>query len=198
MMTQEHINDRSNGYEAVAAKLMARRGQSNIGVATVRSWAASLPAGTSILDLGCGHGVPISAALMDDGFTVYGIDASPTLAAAFRRRFSQAEVACEAVEDSSFFERTFDGIIAVGLMFLLPPEAQRRLICRVAPALNPGGRFLFTAPTQPATWTDMLTGRKSLSLGDQAYKAALLEAGLVLLDEYVDEGENQYYDSVRQ
>jgi 2-polyprenyl-3-methyl-5-hydroxy-6-metoxy-1,4-benzoquinol methylase len=193
-MTQT-TQDRSNGYDAIAGKLMAVRDRSSIGVATVRNWAISLPVGASILDLGCGHGVPISAALMNDGFTVYGIDSSPTLVAAFRSRFSQAEVACEAAEDSSFFGRRFDGIIAVGLVFLLSADAQRTLIRRVALALNSGGRFLFTAPTQSVTWTDTLTGRQSLSLGAEGYKTSLSEAGLVLLGEYVDEGENHYYDS---
>ena len=46
-------------------------------------------------------------------------------------------VSCEAVEDSSFFGRTFDGVIAVGLLFLLSAAEQRDLIRRVAFALNP-------------------------------------------------------------
>jgi len=187
--------DRSNGYEVIAAEFMAGRDRSNIGVATVSNWAKSLPAGASILDRGCGHGVPITAALMNDGFKVFGVDASPTLTAAFRSRFPSSEVACEPAEDSSFFRWKFHGIIAVGLMFVLSPEAQRRLIGRVALALKPGGRFLFTAPTQCTNWTDMLTGRQSLSLGSEIYKAMLEEMGLVLVDECVDEGENHYYDS---
>jgi 2-polyprenyl-3-methyl-5-hydroxy-6-metoxy-1,4-benzoquinol methylase len=101
--------DRSNQYEAVAAEFIRRRDQSAVGAATVRSWTRLLPAGASILDLGCGHGVPISAALMEDGLIVYGVDASDSLTAEFRRRFPQTPVACEAAEDSSFFERTFEG-----------------------------------------------------------------------------------------
>ena len=174
---------------------MARREKSTIGVATVRTWARSLPEGASILDLGCGHGVPISMALMDDGFVIYGVDASPSLAAAFGRRFPQAHIACETVQDSRFFDRTFDGVIAVGLMFLLPAERQRDLIRKVALALNRGGRFLFTSPVQVCPWPDVVTGRTSVSIGDEAYKAALSDAGLTLLGEVVDEGDNHYYDA---
>ncbi|HMI63810.1 MAG TPA: class I SAM-dependent methyltransferase, partial [Puia sp.] len=47
-------------------------------------------------------------------------------------------VACESVERSSFFNRSFDGVIAVGLMFLLSEETQRTLIPKMAAALNPG------------------------------------------------------------
>jgi hypothetical protein len=55
--------------------------------------------------------------------------------------------------------------MAVGLLFLLSEDSQRDLIRRVGLALNSGGRFLFTSPAQCCTWTDILTGRESLSLG---------------------------------
>lgn len=187
--------DPSNGYEAVASEFMTRREQSGIGVATVRAWARSLKPGAAILDLGCGHGLPISAALMDDGFVVYGIEASPSLTNAFRSRFPRAHIACEAIEDSSFFCRKFDAVMAVGLMFLLSADIQDRLIRRVAQALNSGGRFLFTSPAEACTWKDVLTGQQSLSLGVETYKDLLSNAGLVLVDEYLDEGDNHYYYS---
>jgi SAM-dependent methyltransferase len=139
--------------------------------------------------------VPISEALTNEGFVVYGIDASPTLASTFHRRFPRAHLACEAIEHSRFFDRTFDGVIAVGLMFLLPAEAQRATIHKVGRALNGGGRFLFTSPAQKCTWTDVLTGRESLSLGAEEYKAVLSDAGLTLIGEHEDEGANHYYDT---
>lgn len=187
--------DPSNGYEAVASEFMRRREQSIIGIATVQMWSRLLPRGGAILDLGCGSGVPISTTLHDDGFVVYGIDASASLTAAFRRRLPHAHVTCEAVEDSRFFGRTFDGVIAVGLMFLLPSDVQRDLIRKVAVALNPDGRFLFTSPTQLCAWTDVLTGQESRSLGAEEYKAAFSGAGLTLVGEYEDEGGNHYYDT---
>lgn len=194
-MTPPTDRDPSNGYEVVASEFMGLRERSGIGVEAVRTWARSLPPGTSILDLGCGHGVPISATLMDEGFEIYGVDSSSSLIAAFRNRFPHARVACEAVESSSFFGRKFDAVIAVGLMFLLPAETQERLIGRVAQALNPGGRFLFTSPAEACAWKDVLTGLQSLSLGAMAYKDLLSSAGFDLIGECVDEGDNHYYDS---
>ena len=176
---------------------MARRGRSQIGVATVREWARTLPPGASILDLGCGDGRPIAEVLLDDGFEVHGVDASPTLVEAFRLRFPEARVACEPVEISAFFGRAFDGIVAVGLLFLLPSDVQRDLIFRVARALNRGGRFLFTAPAEACLWNDVLTGRQSRSLGAAEYRATILAAGLELAGEHVDEGSNHYYDVIR-
>ena len=156
-------------------------------------WAAALPAGCEILDLGCGHGRPIGDALAGAGFRLFGVDASPTLLAAYRQRFPEAQTECAAAEESAFFHRTFDAVIAWGLLFLMPPERQKLLIARVARALNPGGRFLFTAPEQPITWIDSLSQRDSLSLGAPAYIALLQAEGLRVDGHATDEGENFYY-----
>lgn len=85
------------------------------------------------------------------------------------------------------------GVVAWGLMFLLSADEQSALIHKVASALNPGGKFLFTAPEQACAWTDILTGRHSLSLGADAYRATLSYAGLAVDDEHWDEGDNHYY-----
>ena len=111
-------------------------------------WSKSLPDGAAVLDLGCGTGVPITKTLIDRGFDVYGIDASPSIIAAFRARFPTIPVECAAVEDSDFFGRAFEGVVAWGLFFLLDADAQRRLIAKIAAVLPRGGRLLFTATQQ--------------------------------------------------
>ena len=187
--------DISNGWEAVAEEFMRLR--SSTGLALVQKWAASLPRGGAVLDVGAGSGEPLAAALIEDGFNVYAIDASATLAAAFQRRFPTAEVACEAAEHSRFFERAFDGVLAVGLVFLLAADSQRALLHRLAAALKPGGRLLFSAPYQACVWDDLLTGRPSISLGAEAYRRIITAAGLRLAGEHVDEGKNHYYEAYR-
>lgn len=187
-------DDPSGGWNAVAAHFISSRSPT-IGVATVAHWASSLAPGASILDLGCGHGFPIATELARRGFTVSGVDASPELVAEFRRRLPGAMASCEAVESSTFFGRRFDAAIAIGLLFLLEERTQKQFIQRVGAALHPGGRFLFTAPSQQVTWKDALTGRESRSLGRSAYSSLLSEAGFTLDGEFTDEGGNHYYSS---
>lgn len=189
------VPDGANGYDMAAELFMARR--SRIGAETVRRWARTLPRGAAVLDLGCGHGVPVSEVLIEEGLALYAVDASRRLVEEFRRRFPGVPVACEHVEDSDFFRRTFDGAVAVGLMFLLPEDTQRGLIKRIAGLLHPGGRFLFTAPELPCMWTDVLTGRPSRSLGREEYEAIAAGAGLILAGTARDEGENHYFDFVK-
>ena len=185
--------DASNGYEAVAEAFMRLR--STTGLAAVRKWAASLPRGGAVLDVGAGSGEPLAGALIEAGLDVFAIDAAPTMVAAFRRRFPGAEIACEPAERSAFFDRTFDGALAVGLVFLLPADAQRDLIRRMAAALNPGGRLLFSAPRQVCAWDDSLTGQPSSSLGAAAYRRIIADCGLRFIGEHVDEGGNCYYEA---
>lgn len=192
-MTPMFPKDPSNGYEAAAAEFMTVRSGSHVGVAAVREWAKALPSGAAVLDLGCGHGVPISQGLVDEGISLFAIDASPSMIAAFRCRFPNVPAECDAVEDSNFFARTFDGVVAWGLMFLLEPEVQASLVHQVAAALKPGGHFLFTSPQQGCEWADTITGHKSASLGREGYLAALRAAGLILAREADDEGDNHYY-----
>ena len=192
--------DRSNGYEQVATAFLAGRGgpaTAGIGATTVRAWARTLPPGVAVLDLGCGSGVPITQVLIEEGFDVYGIDASPSLAAAFRDRFPNAHIACEAVEDSAFFDRSFDAVIAWGLMFVLPAPSQFSLLERIGEVLVPGGRLLFTSSVRAGTWLDAMTGRNCQSLGRKAYLEQLGRVGLVLHQEYDDEGKNHYYDVLK-
>jgi SAM-dependent methyltransferase len=196
------VVDRSNGYERVAAQFLAGRGKApatGIGAMAVQEWAGSLPRGATVIDLGCGTGRPITAALLAEGLNVYAIDASPTLTEAFRRNFPNIPVVCEDVEESTFFDRTFDGVVAWGLIFLLSPDAQRRLIRRVAEILVPGGRLLFTscAGVEPLVWNDAMTGLESRSLGAAEYRRELSAVGLSVTREYEDEGRNHYFDALK-
>ncbi|PHS68675.1 MAG: SAM-dependent methyltransferase [Methylophaga sp.] len=188
--------DLSNGWESIADSFIENR-NTDIGVSTVEEWSKSFKLDASILDIGCGFGVPHSQLLANTGFKVYGIDASQTLINEFQRRFPQVLAKCETVEESSFFNKKFDGIIAIGLMFILSEQTQLKVLTKVAEALNTNGRFLFTSPYQICEWVDILTGLKSQSLGKAAYVEALSRQGLSLVAEYSDEGENNYFDFIK-
>jgi SAM-dependent methyltransferase len=190
--------DGSNGYEGIAKIYIAGRGTrsrvgESIGAAVVIAWADAFPPGATVLDLGAGPGEPSTRILREAGLATYAVDASLAMVEAFRVRFPGVPIEHNTVEASTFFDRTFDGVLAWGLMFLLDPAAQALVIQKVARALNPGGRFLFTAPKEPVAWLDGMTDRPSQSLGAQTYARLLREAGLTWVTEAEDEGENFYY-----
>lgn len=181
-------------------EFLARRGSgrsTGVGVNAVRKWARTLPVGATAVDLGCGPGFPITEVLVTEGLNVFGIDAAPSFVQAFRLNLPNIPVACEPVQESRFFDRTFDAVLAWGLMFLLSPEDQHRLIQRFAQILVPGGRLLFTSPAEPMVWNDAMTELESRSLGAEEYRRQLSAVGLSISSEYEDEGDNHYFDAFK-
>ena len=184
------LQDKSNGYEQVAGRFMSSRNP-RTGAAIIREWSRRI---ASFYD-SRPRLRPWSAdfaTLIEEGFTVFGVDASRTLIEAFRKRFPNAFAECAGVEDSELFQRTFDGVVACGLMFLMPEDTQSLVIHKVVRALNPNGRFLFTSPKEIVKWRDALTDRESLSLGAKRYHEILDAEGLAVVGERSDEGGNYY------
>ena len=191
-------DDGSNGYDEIASIYVAGRGRrpvdgDAIGAAVVREWARAFPPGATVLDLGSGPGEPSTRILQEAGVVPYAVDASSAMVAAFRERFPDVPIEHGTAEASRYFDRTFDGVLAWGLLFLLTPAAQALVIEKIARALQPGGRFLFTAPKEPLEWLDAMTGRRSQSLGAETYERLLRAAGLTWVTEAQDEGENHYF-----
>jgi len=194
------VNKPANGYEEFAADFLRVRGNTadcGMGVEQVRDWARRLPERATVLDLGCGSGLPLTKVLVEEGHAVFGVDASPTLVAAFRQHLPGVPVACEPVETSTFHRQMYDGVLAWGFIFLLPIGTQLTTLRHIARVLVPGGRFLFTAPAPCCTWRDALTGEESNSLGAVTYRKQLEESGVRVVRECEDEGENHYYECVK-
>ncbi len=195
--------DRSNGYEAISKEFLAYRGNSAtranaIGVKEVRKWARTLPPGCSVIDLGCGPGLPITVVLVEEGLRVFAVDAAPSFVAAFQHNLPETPILCDSVLESSLFDRSFDAVLSIGLIFLLTTDEQERLIQRFAEILEPGGRLLFTSTAKPATWRDAMTGLESVSLGAAQYTKLLADVGISVAEEYEDIGENHYFDAFKQ
>src|SRR5690348_11080664 len=57
-----------------------------------------LPGGATVLDLGCGSGMPVAHYLVQHGFRVTGVDTSPTLIALCRKRLPDQEWVVSAMQ----------------------------------------------------------------------------------------------------
>ena len=156
-------------------------------------WARGyLRPGVDVLDLGCGHGFPVGWVLSKHDVNLFAIDSAPTLVARYQSLMPRARTRVEDVRDSELFGRGFDAVVMIGLIFLLDEDAQVALLGRTARALKPGGRLLFTAPTQVHSWDDVLTGRRLRSLGWTRYRDVLRENGLRFAGSCIDRGGNRH------
>jgi SAM-dependent methyltransferase len=180
-------------YDEIAAWFAATR--SDAGLADLVAFSKSLRRGASILELGCGTGIPLSRFLLDAGFDLYAVDSSEEMMTRFRANCPEARSERATVQESRLFDAQFDASIAWGLVFHLRPRDQERAIAKVARHLRPGGRFLFTAGDHEGTESSPMNGVSFTyySLGREAYARTLHESGLELLDDYEDENGNYVY-----
>ena len=131
-------------YEENAAAWDRQRGRELFERPWLERFAALLPPGGSVLDIGCGMGEPIAAWFIAQGFALTGVDASPALIALCRARFPQREW---RVGDMRRLElgRRFDGLLAWHSFFHLSPADQRPMFARFARHAAPGAALMFTS-----------------------------------------------------
>ncbi|HEX7736932.1 MAG TPA: class I SAM-dependent methyltransferase [Ktedonobacteraceae bacterium] len=107
-----------------------------------------LTAGASVLDLGCGSGMPVAHHLVQLGLHVTGVDTSPTLIDLCRRRMPQQEWMVSDMRTVAL-HRHFDGILGWDSFFHLTPDDQRKVFDVFAAHAAPGAFLLFnTGPRQ--------------------------------------------------
>jgi predicted TPR repeat methyltransferase len=105
---------------------------------------ALLQPGDTVLDLGCGGGVPVASHMTAQGFSVTGVDSSPTLVGLCRSRMP-AQDWIVADMRSLTCHRRFDGVLAWDSFFHLGHDDQRRMFPVFAACVARGGILMFNA-----------------------------------------------------
>jgi SAM-dependent methyltransferase len=150
-------------------------------VAWLDRFTAGWPPGARVLDVGCGSGWPMGAALLTRDFPVTGVDASPGLIAHARATLPNGDWRLTDMRES-LPDDVFHGVLAWHSLFHLTPEAQTRLLPALSARVTNGGRLMFTAG--PAHGEAIGEWRGELlyhgSLAPEAYRALLTEAGLII------------------
>ncbi|WP_133137052.1 class I SAM-dependent methyltransferase [Legionella rowbothamii] len=104
----------------------------------------SIPAGASILDLGCGTGEPIALFFIEKGFKITGVDGSPKMIKLCRKRFPNEEWLVSDMRELNL-NRQFDVILAWHSFFHLDPVSQRAMFQLFAAHIKPNGILAFTS-----------------------------------------------------
>lgn len=140
---------------------------------------ADLPAGASILDVGCGSGWPIGAALLERGHQVTGMDASPGLIAHAQTTLPAGVWSVGDMRES-LPPGPFDGVLAWHSLFHLSPDDQSRVLPALAACVAEGGRLMFTSGQAHGETIGNWRGEPlyHASLDPEAYRALLADAGL--------------------
>lgn len=99
--------------------------------------------GASVLDIGCGAGVPIARTLAER-FTVTGIDISSEMILRAQSNVPEASFVHGDIMSMEFPDSSFDAVVAFYSIFHLPREEHAALFRRVHNWLKPGGYLMCT------------------------------------------------------
>jgi SAM-dependent methyltransferase len=148
----------------------------------------ALPHGATILDLGCGSGEPIARHLVEGGFRVTGVDASPTLISLCRSRMPDQEWTVADMRSISLGNR-FDGVLAWDSFFHLKPDDQRKMFPVFAEHASASALLMFN--TGPAHGEAIGSYRGDplyhASLDPAEYRALLAASGFEVIAHTVED-----------
>ncbi len=118
---------------------------------------SEVPRMGDVLEIGCGHGLlAVHLALTAPGRRVRGVDIDAAKIAAART--AAAGAASFDLVTPGFIPRDpCDAVVIVDVLYLMSPDAQRRLLAAAARALRPGGvlviKEMATEPRWKLQWT---------------------------------------------
>jgi SAM-dependent methyltransferase len=106
-----------------------------------------IPDGASVLDLGCGNGIP-STVRLAERYLVTGLDVSGQQIERARRNIPGAEFICADMTSVELPDRAFDGVFAAYSIIHVPRNLHARLLSSIHGWLKPGGALVATMGTK--------------------------------------------------
>lgn len=186
-------------YDQLAPWYAANRNPA-IGVAAVRKCIAGLPAGTAVLDAGCGTGQPISRLMLEHGLQVSALDSSVAMVAAYTQNFPGVPVICADIAAPLPFAQKFAAIVAWGVLFHLDVARQEKALAALVNGLETNGKLLFTAGPELECRSAPMQGvmLHYWHLGATQYHRILSAQGCAVLEEFTDDAGNYYFLAYKQ
>lgn len=130
-----------SGYDAIAAEYTSARHVDVQQISLLQDLAGRLPADATILDAGCGAGVPVTQWL-SERFTVTGVDISPEQVRLARQLVPQATFVCQDMTTLDVPDASFDAICSFYAVIHIPREEHLPLLRDFHRMLKPGGFLL--------------------------------------------------------
>ena len=125
-------------YGRIAAAWMAQHQADTWWVPGAEAFAAMLPPGGAVLDVGCAGGYKAEW-LTRRGFQVGGVDLSPEMVALARERLPQCRFEAIGVMDLDRLGETYDGVFCQAMLLHVPKAEIAEAFASLARRLKPGG-----------------------------------------------------------
>ena len=134
-----------HGYLELERRYRGTEEEIHERIAAYRPFFKDLPAGSAVLDLGCGRGEAL-ALLREWGFAGRGVDSSARMVELCQGRGLQAEVGDLFAVLAAVEEGSLGGVVSFHVIEHLPADALDRLVRLAWRALRPGGVLILETP----------------------------------------------------
>ncbi|MEO5979326.1 MAG: class I SAM-dependent methyltransferase [Chryseolinea sp.] len=143
------------GYDELSARYRERfkASHENEYIRWVAEFKSLLPNHGTILELGCGDGVPVARELTRQ-FQYTGVDLSPVQIENARKNVTETWFIVADMTQLQYTENSYDGIIALYSIIHVPLEQQRQLLKSIYHWLKTPGYFLCTLGINEGTDTE--------------------------------------------
>jgi 2-polyprenyl-3-methyl-5-hydroxy-6-metoxy-1,4-benzoquinol methylase len=180
-------------YDKIANAFVERRKEVEPNEAVVE-FGGLFQKGDTILDVGCGGGVPNAKFLDNQGLKIVGIDISAKLLEEAKRNVPGGQFIKKDILDFESAEQ-FPGIIAWDSLFHLQPDEHKKAFKKLTELLRDNGYLLFTHGGQEGQIIAEMYGENFSysSLGEEKAKKLLQELGFKVLKWTVDNSEGHGY-----
>jgi SAM-dependent methyltransferase len=141
-----------------------------------------------VLDLGCGSGQPVGRYLIENGYSVTGVDSSSTLIGKCISNFPKQQWIVADMRVLSL-DGTFDGILAWDSFFHLCPDDQRRMFPIFRKHASPQAALMFTSGPSYGEAIGSYCGEPlyHASLDREEYRSLLEENGFGVVSHVVED-----------
>jgi 2-polyprenyl-3-methyl-5-hydroxy-6-metoxy-1,4-benzoquinol methylase len=149
-----------------------------------------IPKNGSILDVGCGIGIPIGKYFSDQGFKITGVDGAEKMILRARALNPNIPFITADMRTLNLSEK-FDALLAWNSFFHLTQDEQRLMFSIFKNHLKPGGVLLFTSGPYESIAIGEMNGHELFhsSLSSEEYRKILSENHFAVIEHNVEDPE---------
>lgn len=176
-----------DGYDKIADVYLANRDRLKSG-RYVQQLLKYLPKNSTILDLGCGAGVPVDDILLKAGHEVRGIDISSEQIKLARKKCPRGQYSVGDIQDLESGQYQAQAVVSFYTIFHIPRAKQGNLLKVMASFLPKGGMLLITMGDREFEGEHILHGEKmwSSQYGTKQNREMVERAGFGIITDELD------------
>lgn len=176
-----------DGYDKIAQIYLASRDRLKSGK-YIQQLLKYLPKQSTILDLGCGAGIPVDDILLKAGHEVIGIDISSEQIKLARKNCPHGQFLVGDIFDLDKNEYEVDAVISFYTIFHIPRESHGKWLKIISTYLKKGGLLLLTMGDREFEGEHELHGTKmwSSQYGTAKNKSLVESAGFKIVSSEID------------